>query len=134
MPVFRKILFVCVGNTCRSQMAEGFARHWGRDIVEARSAGTSAMGYINSATVETMKELGIDISKQASKQLTPEMLEWADVVVTLGCRRADSLCGADFKGKKYDWPIADPLGKPEEFMRLVRDDIKERVKGLISDE
>ena len=130
----RKILFVCVGNTCRSQMAEGFARAYGAGSVEVRSAGTSAMGVVNRSTIETMKEKGIDISEQASEQLTDEMLDWADVVVTLGCCSAESICPVGFRGTKVDWPIDDPLGMPREFMRRVRDDIEKRVRELIDSE
>ncbi|MBI5493274.1 MAG: arsenate reductase ArsC [Deltaproteobacteria bacterium] len=129
----RKILFVCVGNTCRSQMAEGFARALGNGNVEVRSAGTSAAGHVNRATAEAMNERGIDISGQESKQLTEEMIDWADVVVTLGCCSADRLCPADFKGKKMDWKIEDPLGRPPEVMRRVRDDIERKVKELLAE-
>lgn len=126
-----KVLFVCVGNTCRSQMAEGFARHYGKGKIEVRSAGTAASGYVNKSTIEAMKEIGIDISGQTSDQLTDEMLRWADVVVTMGCCSADQLCPIDFKGRKYDWKIEDPLGRPWAVMQRVRDDIEKRVKELI---
>lgn len=128
-----KILFVCIGNTCRSQMAEGFARFHSQGEVEVKSAGTSAMGIVNRAAIGMMKEKGIDISGQTSKQLTDEMLRWADVVVTLGCCSADDLCPVSFHGSKMDWPIEDPLGKDMEVFRKVRDDIEKRVKGLIGD-
>jgi len=126
-----KILFVCIGNTCRSQMAEGFARFHGKGKIEARSAGTSAMGYVNGDTAEAMLEVGVDISAQTSKQLTDEMLDWADVVITLGCCSADKLCPVTFKGSKQDWPIEDPLGRPPAVIRRVRDDIDRRVVALI---
>lgn len=129
-----RILFVCVGNTCRSQMAEGFARRYGQNAIEIKSAGTSASGVVNRNTVEAMNEVGIDISGQTSKQLTDDMLEWADVVVTMGCCSADMLCPVSFKGRKYDWSIDDPLGRPWEVMRRVRSDIEEKVKGLIGAE
>ncbi|MBI5469189.1 MAG: arsenate reductase ArsC [Deltaproteobacteria bacterium] len=127
-----KILFVCVGNTCRSQMGEGFARFYGDGKVEVRSAGTAASGSVNRSTIEAMKEIGIDISDQTSKQLTGDMLDWADVVVTMGCRSATELCPVTYRGQKYDWKIDDPLGRPWEFMQIVRDGIEEKVKGLIS--
>lgn len=130
----KKILFVCVGNTCRSQMAEGFARVHGAGSVEARSAGTSAAGYVNRNTIQAMKEVGIDISAHISKQVTDELMAWADVVVTMGCCSADNLCPVTFKGKKYDWKIEDPLGRPWSVMERVRDEIEEKVKGLISAE
>ncbi len=130
----RKILFVCVGNTCRSQMAEGFARFLGAGRVEARSAGTSAAGFVNSTTIEVMRERGVDISGQTSDQLTEEMLLWADVVVTLGCCSADDLCPISYGGEKQDWPIEDPLGRPMEETRRIRDEIEERVRDLIGNE
>jgi len=126
-----KILFVCVGNTCRSQMAEGFAKRYGKGNIEVRSAGTSASGSVNRSTIEAMKEVGIDISGQTSDQLTCDMLQWADAVVTMGCCPADQLCPVDFKGRKYDWKIEDPLGRPWAVMQRVRDDIERRVKELI---
>lgn len=129
-----KILFVCVGNTCRSQMGEGFAKFYGNGKVEVRSAGTAASGSVNRSTIEAMREIGIDISAQTSKQLTGEMLDWADVVVTMGCCSASDLCPVTFKGKKIDWKIDDPLGRPWDVMQRVRDDIGEKVKGLISAE
>lgn len=127
----KKILFVCVGNTCRSQMAEGFARVHGAGKIEVKSAGTSAMGFVNKDTIEAMRAAGIDISGQTSKQLTDEMLDWADVVVTMGCCSADKLCPVTFKGRKTDWPIADPLGRPPDVMLRVRGDIEARVKALV---
>lgn len=126
-----KVLFVCVGNTCRSQMAEGFARHYGKDKIEVRSAGTSASGFVNRSTIEAMKEVGIDISSQTSDQVTDEMLGWADIVVTLGCCTADNLCPVGYMGKKLDWKIDDPLGRPWAVMQRVRNDIEQRVKELL---
>ncbi len=127
----KKILFVCVGNTCRSQMAEGFALYHDNGQIEVRSAGTSAAGFVNPGTIEVMRERGIDISGQTSDQLTDEALHWADCVVTLGCCSADEICPLSYKGEKYDWPIEDPLGRPIEDSRRIRDDIEARVKGLI---
>lgn len=129
----KKILFVCVGNTCRSQMAEGFAKLHGGEKVEVKSAGTSAAGFLNKSTVEAMSEAGIDISAQKSSQLTEELIQWADEVVTMGCASADLICPPSYKGGKRDWKIEDPLGKPWEVMRRVRDDIEKRVKGLIGE-
>lgn len=130
----KKILFVCVGNTCRSQMAEGFANHYGKGKIDARSAGTSAAGVVNRYTIDAMKEIDIDISGHDSVQLTREMIEWADVVVTLGCCTADTLCPVSYDGKKYDWKVDDPLGRPWEFMQKVRDSIGQKVRELIDDE
>ncbi len=134
MQGLKKILFVCVGNTCRSQMAEGFAKFHGAGVVEVRSAGTSAAGFVNLTTIEVMAERGIDISGQTSDQLTDSVLEWADVVVTLGCCSVDEICPISYKGEKYDWPIEDPLGIPIEETRRIRDEIEDRVKGLIKNE
>ncbi|MBI5560882.1 MAG: arsenate reductase ArsC [Deltaproteobacteria bacterium] len=129
--VKKNILFVCVGNSCRSQMAEGFAAAYGKDKAEVKSAGVAASGVVNRSALEAMKEKGIDIKGQTSKQLTSEMIRWADVVVTLGCCGAEELCPVGFKGEKYDWPVDDPLGLPWEAMRRVMDDIEKRVKRLI---
>ncbi|MBI5455304.1 MAG: arsenate reductase ArsC [Deltaproteobacteria bacterium] len=130
----KKILFVCVGNTCRSQMAEGFANRYGNGKIEAMSAGTSAAGIVNGYTIDAMKEIGIDISGHTSVQLTREMIEWADIVVTLGCSSAETLCPSSYDGKKYDWKVEDPLGRPWEFMQRVRDSIGRKVRELIDDE
>jgi len=115
-------------------MAEGFALSYGARRVKVRSAGTSAAGFVNETTIEVMREKGIDISAQTSDQLTNEALEWADIVVTMGCCSADEICPLSYKGKKYDWPIEDPLGRPIGETRRIRDDIERRVKGLIEDE
>ena len=127
----KRILFVCIGNTCRSQIAEGFARFHGGADFEVKSAGTSAMGHIVEGTIDIMAESGIDITGHTSDQFTPKLLDWADVIVTLGCCSADELCPADFTGQKHDWPIRDPLGMGQEFFRDVRDDIEHRVKELL---
>ncbi|MEE8574122.1 MAG: arsenate reductase ArsC [Thermodesulfobacteriota bacterium] len=130
----RKILLLCIGNTCRSQMAEGFARFYGKDRVEIRSAGTHAMGVVNRGSADAMAEKGIDITSQTSDQLTSDMITWADVVVTLGCCSTDELCPESYEGEKHDWPIDDPIGRPLEVMRRVRDDIETRIKELVGDD
>jgi arsenate reductase len=127
----RRVLFVCIGNTCRSQMAEGFALSYGAEDFEIKSAGTSAMGYVIEDTIEIMAEKDIDISAHTSDQFSPLLLDWADVVVTLGCASVDELCPSGFRGEKHDWPISDPLGMGTEFFRNVRDDIELRVKELL---
>jgi arsenate reductase len=114
-------------------MAEGLARYIGGEKLEVKSAGTAATGFVNRNIIEAMAERGIDISGQTSDQLTDEMIRWADVVVTLGCCTADELCPLSFKGKKHDWPIEDPLGRPMELTRRVREEIETRVKALISE-
>ncbi|MBI5236371.1 MAG: arsenate reductase ArsC [Deltaproteobacteria bacterium] len=130
----KNILFVCVGNTCRSQMAEGFGRLLANGRFEAASAGTSAFGHVNGQTIAAMSEAGVDISRQTSKQLTDEMIASADIVVTLGCIPAGELCPASFNGVKLDWKIEDPLGRPPDVIRRVRDDIKKRVEYLFEGE
>lgn len=129
----KRILFVCVGNTCRSQMAEGFAKKYGGGRIEARSAGTCAMGVVNRTTAESMLEAGVDISAHTSKQLSREMFEWADVVVTMGCARAEDICPPSYSGEKIDWKIEDPLGRGPEVMERVRDDIEKKVRGLVGE-
>lgn len=129
----KKILFVCMGNTCRSQMAEGFAKALGAKKAVVRSAGLSAAGSVNRPTVEAMAEKGIDISGHTSDQITFEMVEWADIIVSMAGVPCSQFCPPSYKGLKYDWQIPDPLGRPWEFMRKVRDDIEARVKGLIDE-
>ncbi len=131
-----RILFLCTGNSCRSQMAEGWANHLGGQWVEARSAGIEAHGK-NPRAIAVMKEADVDISHQASKTLTPEMIDWADLVVTV-CGHADEHCPALPAGvHKRHWPIEDPAranGTEEEILgkyRAVRDEIKNRVAGLL---
>lgn len=129
----KKILFLCVGNTCRSQMAEGFANKHGEGKIEVQTAGTSAAGLVNQDSIDAMKEIGIDISNQTSDQLTDHMFDWADVVITMGCMPARLVCPPDYPGIKRDWPIKDPLGMPWDFMCMVRDDIEQRVLNLIEE-
>ena len=131
MTDIKRLLFVCIGNTCRSQMAEGFARRYGGSAVEVKSAGTDALGYVYEDTARVMLEAGIDISAQSSDQLNDEDLTWTDVIITLGCCRAAELCPPSFKGEQIDWPVEDPFGKPFEVMRRVRDEIESRVLDLI---
>ncbi len=131
-----RLLFVCTGNSCRSQMAEGWARALGDDTLEVRSAGLEAHGR-NPRAIAVMAESGIDISGQESTPLTPEMLEWADHVVTV-CGHADEHCPALPPGtRKEHWPLEDPArasGSEEEVMnvfRASRDDIRRRVEDLL---
>jgi arsenate reductase len=134
MNTVKKILFICIGNTCRSPMAEGFAREYGKGRVEIRSAGVSAMGIVCADTIDAMKDIGVDISGQSSKQLTRDMISWADIVVTLAGPDAARLVPPGFKGKTFDWRIRDPIGMPRDFMDSVRDDIEKKVRELLSDE
>ena len=128
----KNVLFICIGNTCRSQMAEGYARAYGAKILNASSAGTAALGRVSPEAIEAMKEDGVDVSGQQSDQITREMAEKADLVVVLGgspeCLYPDLL--AD---KTIRWPIPDPFGSPIEEFRRVRDLIKAKVTDLIID-
>jgi arsenate reductase (thioredoxin) len=131
------ILFLCTGNSCRSQMAEGWAKWFGRPLFEIQSAGIEAHGK-NPRAIAVMKEGGVDISKQESTRVTDNMLESADLVVTV-CGHADEHCPVLPAGvKKEHWPLDDPAkasGTEAEIMekfRASRDDIRSRVKDLLT--
>jgi len=131
------ILFVCTGNSCRSQMAEGWAKWFGRPLFEIQSAGIEAHGK-NPRAIAVMKEAGVDISQQESTRVTDSMLADADLVVTV-CGHADEHCPLLPDGvKKEHWPLDDPAkarGTEEEIMetfRASRDDIRSRVKDLLA--
>ena len=124
------VLFVCVHNAGRSQMAAGFLSHLAGDTIEVRSAGSAPADTINAAAVEAMAELGIDISAQSPKILTPEAVETSDVVITMGCGDACPV----FPGGSYrDWALPDPAGKGVEAVRPIRDEIKARIESLIAE-
>ncbi|MGB8390995.1 MAG: arsenate reductase ArsC [Mycobacterium sp.] len=124
------VLFVCVHNAGRSQMAAGFLAHLAGDTIEVRSAGSAPANAINSAAVEAMAEVGIDISDQSPKILTADAVESSDVVITMGCGDACPV----FPGVSYrDWALPDPAGKGIEAVRPIRDDIKARVEKLIDE-
>ncbi|QGP93304.1 Arsenate reductase [Neomoorella glycerini] len=132
------ILFLCTGNSCRSQMAEGFARALGGDKVEVYSAGIEPAG-LNPRAVAVMAEAGIDISRQASDPIDPEILSKADLIVTL-CGDARDKCPVTPSTiRREHWPLRDPAkaeGDEEEIMavfRTVRDEIRERVTQLLKD-
>jgi len=131
------ILFLCTGNSCRSQMAEGWAKWFGRPLFEIQSAGIEAHGK-NLRAIAVMKEAGVDISQQESTRVTDSMLADADLVVTV-CGHADEHCPVLPDGvKKEHWPLDDPAkasGTEEEIMekfRASRDDIRSRVKDLLT--
>ena len=124
----KKVLFVCVENSCRSQIAEGFARNLGEGIIEVYSAGSRPSGKINPEAIRAMQELGIDISSQGSKGFDQLPVKEFDYVITLGCQDACPFVPAK---QHIDWNIADPKGKDVEFFRKVRDNIAEAVKELI---
>ncbi|OGC05153.1 hypothetical protein A2276_04335 [candidate division WOR-1 bacterium RIFOXYA12_FULL_43_27] len=124
-----RILFVCVENSCRSQIAEGFAKKYGGDKVEVYSAGSKPSGLVNPDAVEVMKEAGIDISGQASKGFEQLPYNKFDLIVTMGCQ---DVCPFFPAKEKIDWQIEDPKGKGIEVFRKVRDEIGEKVKGLLA--
>lgn len=124
------VLFVCVHNAGRSQMAAGFLTHLAGDAIEIRSAGSAPAESINPAAVEAMREVGIDISDQSPKILTFDAVEASDVVITMGC---GDTCPV-FPGVSYrDWVLEDPAGKGVESVRPIRDEIKVRVEELVAE-
>ena len=126
----KTVLFVCVHNAGRSQMAAGFMQSLGKDKVNVLSAGSMPKDQINPVAVEVMKEVGIDISNNQPKILTTESVKESDVVITMGCGDACPI----FPGKRYeDWQLEDPAGKDLETVRKIRDEIKSRIETLISE-
>jgi len=125
-----KILFVCLGNACRSPMAEALANHLGKDRVQAWSAGSHPLGEITEETRTVLEEIDISIDSQCSKGLGDVSLEQMDVVVTMG-EEVECPLPADFKGKLIEWKIPDPFRMDLEFFRSVRDLIEARVKLLL---
>ncbi len=124
------VLFVCVHNAGRSQMAAGWVRHLAGDAVEVRSAGSAPADRLNPAAVEAMREVGIDITEQRPVLLEDDTVRSSDVVVTMGCGDACPW----FPGKRYeDWKLEDPAGKSVDAVRPIRDDIKNRVEQLLAD-
>jgi arsenate reductase len=125
-----EILFLCVHNAGRSQMAAAFARQLAGDRVIIHSAGSDPSENLNAAVIDAMKEVGLDISSESPKKLTDEMGRRADVIVTMGC--GDS-CPV-YLGKSYvDWDLEDPKGKGLDAVRSIRDDIQSRVADLIDE-
>ncbi|MFJ2676313.1 arsenate reductase ArsC [Streptomyces sp. NPDC087525] len=124
------VLFVCVHNAGRSQMAAAFLTHLAGDRVEVRSAGSAPAGSVNPAAVEAMREQGVDISAEIPKVLTSEAVQASDVVITMGC---GDTCPV-FPGKRYlDWQLDDPAGRGVDAVRPIRDEIEQRVRRLISE-
>ncbi|MFD7367958.1 arsenate reductase ArsC [Nocardiopsis alba] len=128
--VVPRVLFVCVHNAGRSQMAAAFLEHLGGERVEVRSAGSAPADEVNPAVVEAMGEVGIDITASAPKILTPDAVHASDVVVTMGCGDACPF----FPGKRYlDWELPDPAGQGVEAVRPIRDRIKRHVEDLLQE-
>jgi protein-tyrosine-phosphatase len=131
MDRMKKVLFVCVHNSGRSQMAEAFFNYYTSGKATAISAGIQPASHVDHTVVEAMKELGIDISSNRSKLLTPEMMEGVDKAVTMGCG-VEGVCPATFVPSE-DWQLEDPEGKPIEKVREIRDETEARVKILIQE-
>lgn len=124
------VLFVCVHNAGRSQMAAGFLQHLAGDRVEVRSAGSLPAEQVNPSAVEAMREVGIDIAGAEPKVLTTEAVQASDYVISMGCGDACPI----FPGKKYlDWDLDDPAGKGVEAVRPIRDEIRRRVVALVAE-
>lgn len=124
------VLFVCVHNAGRSQMAAAYLTHLAGDRVEVRSAGSAPADTINPAVVAALAEEGIDISEEVPKVLTTEAVQESDVVVTMGCGDACPI----FPGKRYeDWKLEDPAGQGVDAVRPIRDEIRTRIEALIAE-
>ncbi|MEU1624195.1 arsenate reductase ArsC [Streptomyces sp. NPDC020096] len=124
------MLFVCVHNAGRSQMAAAFLIHLAGDRIQVRSAGSAPADAVNPAVVAAMNEVGIDISAETPKVLTAESVQASDVVITMGCGDACPV----FPGKRYlDWKLDDPAGQGVEAVRPIRDEIERRIRGLIAE-
>ena len=126
----KTVLFVCVENAGRSQMAEGFFKKYAPNGFKTQSAGTKPSYHLNPIVVEAMKEVGIDISKQRSKELTDEMIRQSDKVVNMGCMDKN-FCPTIWLPKVIEWNLEDPKGKSIEEVREIRDEIEKRVKEIV---
>ncbi len=125
-----EVLFVCVHNAGRSQMAAGLLKKLGRDRVHVRTAGSEPADELNPLAVKAMDEVDVDLSEEFPKPLTDEAVRAADVVITMGCGDACPI----YPGKRYeDWELEDPAGKDLETVRRIRDEIESRVRGLIGE-
>jgi protein-tyrosine-phosphatase len=123
------VLFVCVHNAGRSQMAAGYLRHLAGDRVDVLSAGSEPADQVNAVAVDAMREEGIDVTSALPRLLTSDAVQQSDVVVTMGCGDACPF----FPGKRYeDWELDDPAGQPIQVVRAIRDEIKGRVEALIT--
>ncbi len=128
----KTVLFVCVENAGRSQMAEGFFNNFAPKGFKSLSAGTKPVYKLNPIVVEAMKEVGIDISKQKSKELTDEMIRECDNVVNMGCMDKN-FCPTIWLPKVIEWNLEDPKGKPIEKVREIRNEIEKRTKKLAAE-
>ena len=128
----KKVLFVCVENAGRSQIAEAFANKYGKADVVASSAGNKPADKVNPTVVEAMKEKGIDISMNKPKLLTFQMAQDADLIITMGCND-QGICPGPFFKPTIDWKLEDPKGKTIEKVREIRDEIERKVQQLIAE-
>jgi arsenate reductase len=130
MPETPSVLFVCVHNAGRSQMAAALLQHHAQGRVQVFSAGTAPADQVNPAVVEVMAELGIDVSQKVPLRLSDATVESSDVVVTMGCGDACPY----YPGTRYeDWPLDDPAGQPPAVVRRIRDQIDARVQALLAE-
>jgi len=127
----KNVLFVCVGNSGRSQMAEAFFNNLAKGKAQAMSAGTNPASRVDPTVIELMKELGIDLTSHYPKKLTVEMLDTADKVITMGCG-VEQACPATLT-ETEDWGLEDPKGQPKEKIRDIRDQIRARVEKLLQE-
>jgi arsenate reductase len=131
-----KVMFLCTGNSCRSQMAEGFAKHLGKDLLEVHSAGLIAAG-VHPRAIAVMQEAGIDISRQRSKEIDQDLLNTMDIVITLCDNAAEACPRTPPNIKRLHWPVNDPVGTvgTEDYImnkfRRARDEIREKVEGFV---
>jgi arsenate reductase (thioredoxin) len=128
----KSILFVCVENAGRSQMAEGFFKKYAPDGFKSLSAGTKPVSKINPIVIQAMKEFGIDISQQKSKELNDEMIRESDIVINMGCMDKN-FCPTIWLPKVIEWNLEDPKGKSIEKVREIRDEIEKRVKEVVAE-
>lgn len=133
----KKVMFLCTGNSCRSQMAEGFARELGKGIIETHSAGLMPAGTVHPRAIAVMNEAGIDISHHKSKTIDPKLMEKMDIIVTV-CGNAEASCPMTPPAvTRMHWPIDDPVaavGTEDEIMnefRKARDEVQENIRDLI---
>jgi protein-tyrosine-phosphatase len=129
----KKVLFVCVENAGRSQMAEAFAKKYGRDTFIVYSAGNKPAKEVNPTVVEVMKEKGIDLSANKPKLISAKMAMDMDLIVTMGCND-QGVCPGPFFKPDIDWELEDPKGKPIEKVRKIRDEIEHLVQALVAKE
>ena len=130
MNAAQEVLFVCVHNAGRSQMAAALLHRYAEGRVVVRSAGSAPAGEVNPVVVEAMREVGLDLSKEFPKPLTDEAVVASDIVITMGCGDACPV----FPGKRYlDWELEDPSGKPIDEVRAIRDEIDRRVRRLVGE-